>query len=63
MKSTPDNPLDALGNLGAPIRPAKPAAAPVPVASGVVRNAQGYLETRAPAPAPAWTVVDEQCED
>lgn len=26
MKSTNDNPLDPLGNLGAPIRPTKPAA-------------------------------------
>ena len=64
MKTTNDNPIDSLGTLGAPIRKPAPVAAPVPVAPGVVRNADGTLSTNVPAPAPVWIYVhDEQCED
>lgn len=59
MRTNPDTPADTLPTLGAPLRDAKPAAAPVPVSPGVVRNADGTLATNAPpppiytAPAPA----------
>lgn len=54
MKSTTDNPMDPLGTLGAPIREAKPAPAPAPVAPGIVRNADGTLSTQIPDPQPLW---------
>jgi len=54
MKTNPeaaDTPLP----LGAPIRQSKPAAAPVPVAPGVVRGADGKLQTtERPQPLIDW---------
>jgi hypothetical protein len=55
MRTNPDTSADTLPVLGAPIKPsAKPAAAPVPVAPGIVRQADGTLATNAPEPAPVW---------
>jgi hypothetical protein len=72
MKTTTDNPLDPLGSLGAPIRSTKPAAAPVPVAPGIVRGNDGKLQTtEKPKPLIDWrygnpiapVVHQDDCED
>jgi len=52
MKSTPDNTMDPLGNLGSPIRPKAPAPAPRPTETpGINRKPDGKLETQIPLPA------------
>lgn len=56
MKTTQDNQIDPLGNLGAPIRPAPPAPAPVPVSPGVVRNPDGTFQTKIEPPRVWWTL-------
>ena len=66
MRST-NEPADSALPLGKPLRSTKPAPAPVPVAPGVVRNADGTLETVIAPPAPVWHPVvhieDGQAED
>lgn len=49
MKSTPE-PTDRAPVLGAPIRPATPAPAPVHHAPGILRAPDGRLETQIPLP-------------
>lgn len=66
MREVNDNARDPLPTLGAPIRQAAPAPAPVPVAPGVMRGADGRVYTTAPAPAPlVWipTPRDEEQND
>ena len=54
MKGPADPAADTLGSLGPAIRDTKPAPAPVPVAPGIVRDADGRLSTNAPPPAPVY---------
>lgn len=51
MRSTPDNPVDPLGTLGAPVRPA-PAPAPDPTKTFAAGNwaPKGLVITDKPAP-------------
>jgi hypothetical protein len=54
MRTNPEASIDTIGGLGSPIRPDKPAPAPVPVSPGIVRNPDGTLATNAPPPPPTW---------
>lgn len=75
MKGPADLTADNLGSLGPAIRNTPPAPAPIPVAPGIVRDADGRLSTNAappppPPPAPVYDwpygvigIYDEQCED
>lgn len=63
MRTNPDTTADPLPTLGAPLRDARPAAAPVPVAPGVMRGADGKVYTTAPAPAPIVWIPTPRDED
>jgi len=54
MRTNPEASIDTIGGLGSPIRPDKPAPAPVSVSPGIVRNPDGTLATNAPPPPPTW---------
>lgn len=62
MRHTTDNPLDPLGQLGAPVRSPQAAPAPAPVAPGIIRQADGKLATT-PTPAPIVWIPTPREED